>query len=255
MNANRWQKISEIFTAEDLMTPRDQFHVREFNEEADPIPSDDQPFDVIPVVQNNRIIGVLEKGTTHRQPLSDRWLISRDTGIPDLVCLFAKTRQKAFLVLHKQDVIGLVSPADLNKLPARVYIYNLIGELELALMELIKSQFSYREESIIDLLGETRCAKLQDISKDLEEGNADVGLIQQLYLSDLIEIVVKDQNLRIILGFASRNKAKDYLGGLNELRHRTMHLVKPLLEKVPEDLDKLHQRVNRAMEILENFGE
>jgi hypothetical protein len=255
MNINHWHKISEVFTAEDLMTPRDQFHVREFNEEADPIPSDDHPFDVIPVVQNNRIIGVLEKGTSHRQPLSDRWLISRDTGIPELVRLFTETGQRAFFVLHKHDIVGLVSPADLNKLPARVYIYILIGELELTLMELVKSQFSNREETIIDLLGEERREKLHDVSKYLEEGNADVGLIQQLYLSDLIEIVVKDQNLRKILGFASRNQAKDYLGGLNELRHRTMHLVKPLLEKVPDDLDRLHQRVNRAMEILENFGE
>jgi hypothetical protein len=255
MNPNHWQKISEIFTAEDIMTPRDQLHSLKFHGGSEPNPSDDQPFDVIPVVQNDRIIGVLEKGTTHMQPLSDHWLISRDIGIPDLVYLFAKTRQKAFLVLHKQDMIGLVSPADLNKLPARVYIYNLIGGLELALMKLVESKFSNRKDSILHLLSEQRQEDLNNTARNLQEGNVDIDLLQHLYLSDLINIVIKEADLREQLDLVTRNQAENSLCGLNELRNQTMHLVKPLLARVPEDLDKLHQRINRAEQILEKLGD
>jgi hypothetical protein len=254
MNAIQWQKINEIFTAEDLMTPRSQLYLAERKDGIDPVPSDAQEFDIIPVVEKDRLVGVLEKGTSAMQYLTDCWLISRDTGIPDLVCLFAQTGQRAFLVLHKQDVIGLVSPADLNKLPARVYIYNLIGELELVFMMLIEEHFGNREDLIYQLLSENRQEGLRDISNKLQEGNADVGLIQQLYLSDLINIMVKEPILRNKIGFTSRKQAENTLGGLNDLRAQTMHLVRPLLEKVPEDLDQLHQRINRAVELLEKLN-
>lgn len=241
--------LSEVFTAEDLMTPRDNLLVHDIDRQDEFTPSATQLYDVIPVVKRNRIVGVLEKGVSGLQPLSDRWLISRDTGIPDLVKLFATTKQKAFLVLYKQDVIGLVSPADLNKLPARVFIYNLIGELELGLTQLIGSLFKDGSDILIELLSADRQKELCEIKDDLLSGNADVDLLQHLYLSDLINIVAKQPELRRALGFSNRKSAEKYLNGLNELRNQTMHFVRPLLQNLPEDLDKLHHRIQRVEEI------
>jgi hypothetical protein len=53
------------------------------------------------------------------------------------------------------------------------------------------------------------------------------------------------------LGFSSRRATEKALGGLNDLRHQTMHLVRPLLERVPEDLVKLQERVSRTRDLLE----
>ena len=146
-------------------------------------------------------------------------------------------------------MIGLVSPADLNKLPARVFIYNLIGGLELGLAHLISSQFKDGSDSLIELLSTDRQKEVHQIKKDLLSGNADVELLQQLYLSDLINIIAKQPELRKSLGFSSRKSAEDYLNGLNALRNQTMHFVRPLLQNIPEDLEKLHQRINRVEEI------
>lgn len=249
MSLSRLSNLSEVFTAQDLMTPKDRLSVQDLDLQDQFAPSAAQPYDVIPVVKRDRIVGVLEKGVPEVQPLSDRWLISRDTGIPDLVNLFATTQQKAFLVLHKQDVIGLVSPADLNKLPARVFIYNLIGELELGLTQLIASQFENGRDSLIELLSAGRQEELREIRDELLSGNADVDLLQYLYLSDLINIIAKQPELRKSLGFSSRKSAENYMNGLNALRNQTMHFVRPLLQNVPEDIDKLHQHIQRVEEI------
>lgn len=249
MSLSRLSSLSEVFTAQDLMTPKDRLLVQDLDQPTELSSLTTLPYDVIPVVKRDRIVGVLEKGVQEMQPLSDRWLISRDTGIPDLVNLFATTQQKAFLVLHRQDVIGLVSPADLNKLPARVFIYNLIGELELGLTHLIASQFGNRGDSLIELLSADRQEELREIRDELLSGNADVDLLQYLYLSDLINIIAKQPELRKSLGFSSRKSAENYLNGLNYLRNQTMHFVRPLLQNVPEDLDKLHQRIERVEEI------
>jgi hypothetical protein len=121
-------------------------------------------------------------------------------------------------------------------------------------MKLIEDHFYDRKETFIDLLGLERQKKLHEMSTNLVKGNADVDLIQQLFLSDLIDIVEKEPNLRKMIGCTSRKQASQHLGGLNELRNKTMHLVKPLLEKVPEDMSKLHQRINRAEDIIEKLA-
>jgi hypothetical protein len=250
MTLSRWPSLSEIFTAQDLMTPWEQLLVHDLDQQDELKSYATQPYDIIPVVKNGRITAILEKGSPEFQPLLDRWLISRDTSIPDLVNLFTATRQTAFLVFHKQDVIGLVSPADLNKLPARVFIYNLIGELELGLAYLIGSHFNDESDSLIKLLSTDRQKELHEIRKDLVSGNADVELLQQMYLSELINIIAKQPELRKSLGFSSRKSAENYLNGLNSLRDQTMHFVRPLLQNIPADLEKLHERIKRVEEIL-----
>ncbi|HSR32867.1 MAG TPA: hypothetical protein VLY63_20070, partial [Anaerolineae bacterium] len=56
--------------------------------------------------------------------------------------------------------------------------------------------------------------------------------------------------LRSRLGFSSRRAVENALGGLNDLRNRTMHPVRPLLTRIPEDLERLRRYGQQAGEIL-----
>jgi hypothetical protein len=207
-------------------------------------------FDLLPVTEGGRIVGILHEATEEPEALTDRWLVSRDTGVPDLLALLVDSGQPGFLVLHRQEVVGLVTPADLNKMPARVYVYNLIGELELALASRIRARFSSEANQLLQSLSKKRRETLVNQIDELVEGNVDVDPVQLLRLSDLINVVAKDPALRTELGFTSRKATEKALNGLNDLRNQTMHLVRPLLERVPEDLRKLQERISRAREVL-----
>lgn len=241
--------LDQVFTVESLMTPWDQLDKVERGciDEA-PVKAQKGHFDLLPVMENGQVIGVWHAEAINFERLTDRWLISRDTPIPYLLTLFIESKRPGFLVLHRQEVVGLVTPADLNKLPARVYVYNLIGELELTLAALIQDQFKTNQVEIIrQKLGEERWQFITQADERLKQENVDVDPVQLLYLSDLVNIICGTENLLARLGLSGTQAKK--LGGLVELRDRTMHLVRPLMEKFPKDLIKLHQRLQRIEDV------
>lgn len=186
--------LDQVFTAEDLMTPvKDVERAEPGNLDAARTKAIEERYDVLPVFKNEHIIGIFRVDTAEPEPLTDRWLISRDTPILDLINLFVETEQPAFLILHRQEVIGLVTPADLNKLPARVYVYNLIGELELKLAALVQTHFRSDQARFRQALSDERWKKIASDYVRLKRGNADVDPVQLLYLKDLINIVSSEE--------------------------------------------------------------
>jgi len=244
--------INQVITASDLMTRWDNVSKIE-KENLSKINFTNLDFDITPVIENKKIVGIIEKGIEEIQPFSEKWIISHDTSVPELIYLFSATKQKAFLVLSKKEIIGIVSPADLNKSQARVFIYHLIGELELEFSYLVKSKYRDNSEAILSFLKKRRRDDLVKNNSELIDGNSQIDIIQQLYLSDFVDIICKDQSLREFLGYTSKTKASDSLGGLNELRNRTMHVVKPLITTIPDGLDELQERIFRIKKILEKI--
>lgn len=250
-----WELLQDAFTAETLMTPRDDWFTWEYGTDlpARMAEAKEQNFDLLPVVMDEQVVGVLYEGIAEPEALTDRWLVSRDTAIPDLLALFVESRQPGFFVLHRQELVGLVTPADLNKMPARVYVYNVIGELELALAYLVRAHFRDDPDQLLPMLSEEREDELRVQIDKLRDENADVDAVQFLYLSELIRIVAKTQPLRSALGYSSKSETKRELGGLNDLRDQTMHPVRTLLGRIPEDLVKLRKRISRTRELLERI--
>lgn len=246
--------LNQVFTVEDLMTPRQELRtVERQNLSTAPTLAGEEGFDLIPIIEQGRILGVWHNRATDIEPLTERWLITRDTSIPDLLDLFIRSGQPGFLVLHRQEVVGLVTPADLNKLPTRVYVYNLIGELELKLARMIQNHCKRDRTKLRQVFGEQLWERLSEENEELKRGNVDINPVQLLYLSDLLNIVIRQKELYTKLGFPSGTKVKETVGGLNELRKITMHLVRPLLQRLPEDLQTLQDRLRRVRELLQRL--
>lgn len=239
--------LDQILTVKDLMTPRADFCCVSGDRlsEASVI-AQEMSFDLLPVEESGRLVGIWYDGVTDFEPLTDRWLVSRDTSIPDLLTLFVESQRLGFLVLHCQEIVGLVTPADLNKLPVRVYVYNLIGELELRLAGVVQNYCGNDLDKLCRALGEKRWKELVKKSKQMKKGNVDINPVQLLYLRDLLYLIITQPIVLNKLGLSS-----DLLLDLNNLRNQTMHLVRPLLEQPPEDLTKLHERVQRIEDILQ----
>lgn len=247
-----WELLEQVFTVETLMTPREDLLTWERGPDPSALRAEAkrERFELVPVTEGGRIVGVLHSETTEEESLTDKWLVSRDTGIPDLLSLFVESERPGFLVFHRQEVVGLVTPADLNKLPARVYFYNLIGEVELALAGWIRDHFTGDSDELLLTLSEGRRKEIKERESSLAEGNANVDPIQLLDLSDLVNIVAKREELRAGLRFYSRRQTERALNDIVDLRNRTMHPVRPLLERIPDDLVRLHERVEQACDAL-----
>jgi len=145
---------SPIITVKSIMTPKEELitcsedvPIDKLREEAT-----QHHFDVIPLSQNGKIDQFY---FVHRNSIMDitrDWLISLDTTIEDLIQLFVDTNKPAFFVIQKQEIVGIVTPADLNKIPSRMYFYNLVGELEVELVGILRDHFNMKEKLLLESL-------------------------------------------------------------------------------------------------------
>lgn len=247
--------LDQVFTVERIMTPQADLSAWPADGDAQALwgNKDLARFDLVPATEKGQIAGLWIRNEDKPVSLKRNRLISRDTPIAHLLELFVETGSKGFLVIYGQEIQGIVTPADLNKLPMRAYLYNLIGDLEMTLGAWIGELFRVDASQFLEILPANRQKRLKRELKRMKAGNTDVNVVELFYLTDLNNIVTEHEQARSSLGYPSADKARLELSELNELRKGIMHPVKSLLGKIPEDLEKLHGRVQRAREVLERL--
>lgn len=257
MDHNFNRLLNDVFTVETIMTSTEMLFT--WPAEADGATLWTRPetagYDLIPATRAGEISGLWHKGVQTPMPLSHEWFISHNTAIPHVLRLFATTDSPGFLALYGQTIVGLVTPADLNRLPVRAYLYNLIGGLEVGLGRMLRAHFRDNTAGLLALLSTGSRGTVEAELAETRAGNVDVDPVEFLYISDLIDVVGKEAALRQMLGYLSRSQLEDDLGGIVSLRNRIMHPVRPLLENAPDDLHKQHARVQRARSLLRRLDE
>jgi hypothetical protein len=181
---------------------------------------------------DGQIIGLrkrVERTVGETIPISPDWLITADTKILHLIELFAEKPDRVFLVLSSSEIVGLVAPADLNKVSARASVYLLTAHFEDALVSEVRQALNESEEELKECLSENRLQELQKEHAEAQNGDLALSLFHHLYLADLCTIVAKNATLRDLLGFSSRNQADGQLHGVTDLRNSVSHLTGPLL--------------------------
>ncbi|MHB0859171.1 MAG: CBS domain-containing protein [Anaerolineae bacterium] len=242
----------DLFTVQDIMTPRsDLLCVASDVDWAERLAQAARKhYSIVPQVEAGRVVGIVHVEDGRQEPLTADWLVSRDTSIRVLLDSFCANGNSELLVLFGQDIVGLVTPADLNKLPARAYFYQVIGALEVALARLLQVCYHDDPDALLALLGAKRRRQIENEAANLAVGNADVDPVHRLYFSDLITCVAKSEECRARLGYDSRRSAQEDLGGLNKLRNCVMHAVCPMVTRVPNELPVLQDRLGRARRVL-----
>ena len=153
--------------------------------------------------------------------------------------------------MYRQDMVGFVTPADINKMPVRIYLFNLMADLETALASAIHAHFGGDDQAILELLGPIDDVKeIQEQSPSMRSQELDLGVIQQLNLSHLEKILKKTPALHKAIGFNSGSHVDDTHSGLVQLRNSIAHSVRPLL-LAHHEMPRLFERIQRAREILD----
>lgn len=197
-------------------------------------------FSTIPVTSGGRIIGTIQSDALSAgggpEPLAADSIIASDTPILKLLSLFAANAETVYLVLKQTEFIGMVAPADLNKIPARASVYLLTARFEDALMRLITSYGDDNKDAYLAYLTEDRREKLEAARSEDRAKDIHLDPINYLYLTDLTTIISKDAKFCDVLGLptadteCSRKQRENRLS-VSTVRNAVSHLTKPLIHE------------------------
>lgn len=252
-----WKQLERVFNVETIMTPRHNNGWLVWQEDKSPQDqwdvAEQSGVDMLPVLDRDKIIGVRERVNKDQIiPFADDWLISRQISIRELVEMFAISKRAWLFVSDTKDVIGIVTPADLNKLPARTYFYSLLAELEMLIAQQVRNHFGQNHQAILTLLNNPK--ELEDVEIKMRDSDMKIDIVHFLDLSDLVEIIKKEDAIRKDWNeLGSRKMVEKKLGGLVALRHDVMHPVRFILDDY-KGVGTLNERVKRTIELLKDIG-
>jgi hypothetical protein len=94
------------------------------------------------------------------------------------------------LVVKGTKIDGIVTRSDILKLPVRLYIFALITNLELLMMEIIQNQFDVDEEWM-GLISQGRRDKIEQALENFKKNNLDPSRIELSEFCDKYTIIEK----------------------------------------------------------------
>ncbi len=123
--------------------------------------------------------------------------------------------------MDKTKVEGIVTQADLNKPPVRIYLFGLISLIEMHLSFWIRNK--YREDSWQNGISEGRIKKANDLLKLRKEKNQEIDLFECLQFCDKSTLLLKNSDLRNMFNIESRSKGEKVLNRVERLRDSLAH--------------------------------
>ena len=220
-----------LLTVELIMTPKDEFVTCHDNELITQLVNRLKKYDFLPVsakeikyfVLKTKVEDLLTKNLTAtveeiKQPISEKELILDNTPINNY---FLKCKNPLF-VNKENEVIGIVTLADLNKTPSKMLFYILISGLEQLLTKSIKS-LNLSENKIEGIIGFNRLWNAKGRNEWNTRRNLELSLIECLNTCDLLKIACKRPRIRKMLNYPDEKVAKKYLNPLDNLRNKVMH--------------------------------
>jgi hypothetical protein len=141
-------------------------------------------------------------------------------ALPLTDAVAALTHQPFLFVLVRDRVSGMVTRADLQRLPVSMVALGLIIAAEAALDVLI-ARFTNMEW--LSLLTPKRQERIQGVFDDRRKRNAEITLLQCLNLDDRVTIASKLDRLRLELGHSSRKSFEKWTKPIKALRDTLAH--------------------------------
>ncbi|MER7459886.1 hypothetical protein [Micromonospora sp. NPDC126480] len=217
----------------------------------------DGGFDHAPVTRDGEIFGYVRhidltggNGVlaSHVRPLTASRVIAGDTPLATL--LPALRRAEFLFVVDGHDIVGIVSPADLNKQPGRTYFYLLVCALELALAERAREVFVDQEKAL-RLLPEARQDRIRERLATETRDDVAADVVAAMEFTDLMKLAKRADEIRGAFGTYSATKwDRDVSAPLIDLRNTVMHSVRTLATDAPSSLQRLISLDTRLRELL-----
>lgn len=189
---------------------------------------DSKGFDILPLEKDGKINSYIGRDTCHghRQCGECAVLISPELLIADstpIVSLLESMGDKLFLfVLKGSKVGGIVTRADLQKLPVRLFLFGLITLVEMQLLRIIRKHFERHADAWQRYLSRDRLKYARAICKGRESRKEEIDLLDCLQLCDRRDIILKSPDLPCKLK-QNKKDLRDFLKSVESLRDKLAH--------------------------------
>ena len=188
----------------------------------------------------------------HLQPIGAEHLVSDATPLASLLSIF-RAREHVFVLVGPQ-VRGIVTRADLNKPPVRVYLFGLISLLEMHLGFWLKD--AYPNDAWKKKIVPRRLKKAEKLQRDRRSRNQHMSIFECLQFCDKRDLVLARKELRDRLHLGSTSQARSLLERTENLRNLLAHSQEDLTRgsswvEVIELVERLEATVQRSDGIVE----
>lgn len=146
-------------------------------------------------------------------------LVSETTDIGDIISILAH-RGFVFAVIGP-DVRGIVTRADLNKPPVRIFLFGLVSLLEMHLTYWISEKIP--NNGWTDLLNKSRLQKARQLQKFRKKRNQEIDLLWCLQLCDKRDLLLKHEEPIEIFEGTSSKEVTTTLKDAEDLRNSLAH--------------------------------
>ena len=146
-------------------------------------------------------------------------LVAESTPIGKVMHVL-QAKGRAF-VLVDSDVAGIVTKADLNKPPARVYLFGIVSLLELHMTHWIRKH--YQEHEWTAKLGKKGLAAAKELHAKRIEDKVETTLLECVQFADKSELVCESERLRAELDLGSKSLGKRMLRRTRKFRDNLAH--------------------------------
>lgn len=139
-----------------------------------------------------------------------------------VVDLFEMLQKQPFLfVLQGRRIVGIVTKADLQRVPVRILMFGLITLLEMNLRESIRQH--YTDKEWIDMLSKKRKKDVKRLQAERQKKDASIGLLECTQLCDLKEIIARGPLLQEIFTGLSKKQFCTRLKQIEKYRNDLAH--------------------------------
>ncbi len=187
----------------------------------------EKSFDILGIKENGIIIGYVTKEDlngesgirTIARTFQTGEIVSETTSLIEVLFLLKETER--IFVLEGNNIDQLVTRADIQKVPVRLLLFGLVSILEMNFSKIIRTYLP--NDSWKQYLSESRIKKAELMFEDRKRKNQEIDLCDCLQFCDKREIILNDKKLFSFFEFESKNKGKETLKELEDLRDHIAH--------------------------------
>ncbi len=177
------------------------------------------------VVANELANGNLREYT---KDITSDLLISDSTPLAELISVLSN-KNFAF-VIYGNSITGIITKADINKPPVRVYIFGMISLLEMHLNSWI-THF-YPDDIWVRKVPEPRIIEARETHEQRKGNNQELSLLECLQFCDKRDLLTKSREFIQELG-TSKNKFESLVKKVEKIRNELAHSQNSIISNLP----------------------